>query len=130
MAAMGFLDEAPTRIGDCEISPRRFVVEHLTPRLQFRDTERDMVVIRVEAWGLKSQKPRRVTYELIDYRDLTTGLFAMNRTVGFTASIAAQLILAGKIRKAGVLTPVRDVPALEVLRELEKRGMQVSRRVE
>jgi hypothetical protein len=25
---------------------------------------------------------------------------------------------------------VRDVPALEVLRELEKRGMQVSRRVE
>ena len=130
MAAMGFLDEAPTRIGDCEISPRRFVVEHLTPRLQFRDTERDMVVIRVEAWGLKSQKLRRVTYELIDYRDLTTGLFAMNRTVGFTASIAAQLILAGKIRKAGVLTPVRDVPALEVLRELEKRGMQVSRRVE
>ena len=130
MAALGFLDEAPTRIGDCEISPRRFVVEHLTPRLQFRDTERDMVVIRVEAWGLKSQKLRRVTYELIDYRDLTTGLFAMNRTVGFTASIAAQLILAGKIRKAGVLTPVRDVPALEVLRELEKRGMQVSRRVE
>jgi len=130
MAALGFLDEAPTRIGDCEISPRRFVVEHLTPRLQFRDTERDMVVIRVEAWGLKNQKPRRVIYELIDYRDLATGLFAMNRTVGFTASIAAQLILAGKIRKAGVLTPVRDVPALEVVRELEKRGMQVSRRVE
>jgi saccharopine dehydrogenase-like NADP-dependent oxidoreductase len=130
MAALGFLDEAPTRIGDCEISPRRFVVEHLTPRLQFRDTERDMVVIRVEAWGLKNQKPRRVIYELIDYRDLTTGLFAMNRTVGFTASIAAQLILAGKIRKAGVLSPVRDVPALEVVRELEKRGMQVSRRVE
>jgi len=25
---------------------------------------------------------------------------------------------------------VRDVPALEVVRELEKRGMQVSRRVE
>jgi len=130
MAALGFLDEAPTRIGDCEISPRRFVVEHLTPRLQFRDIERDMVVIRVEAWGLKNQMPRRVTYELIDYRDLTTGLFAMNRTVGFTASIAAQLILTGRIQRKGVLTPVRDVPHHEVLRELEKRGMQVSRRVE
>jgi saccharopine dehydrogenase-like NADP-dependent oxidoreductase len=54
----------------------------------------------------------------------------MNRTVGFTSSIAAQLILAGKIRKTGVLTPVRDVPALEMVRELEQRGMQVSRRVE
>jgi saccharopine dehydrogenase-like NADP-dependent oxidoreductase len=105
-------------------------VEHLTPRLQFRDIERDMVVIRVEAWGLKNQMPRRVTYELIDYRDLTTGLFAMNRTVGFTASIAAQLILTGRIQRKGVLTPVRDVPHHEVLRELEKRGMQVSRRVE
>ena len=89
-----------------------------------------MVIIRVEAWGLKNSRPLRVAYELIDYRDLATGLFAMNRTVGFTSSIAAQLILAGKIRKTGVLTPVRDVPALEVVRELEKRGMKVNRRVE
>jgi saccharopine dehydrogenase-like NADP-dependent oxidoreductase len=130
MAELGFLDEVPTRIEECEVSPRRFVVEHLTPRLQFRDTERDMVVIRVEAWGLKTQKPLRVIYELIDYRDLATGLFAMNRTVGYTTSIAAQLILAGKIRKTGVLTPVRDVPALEVVKELEKRGMKIHRRVE
>jgi saccharopine dehydrogenase-like NADP-dependent oxidoreductase len=130
MAELGFLDEAPTRVEGALISPRRFVGAHLTPRLQFRDSERDMVVIRVEAWGVKDQKPRRVVCELIDYRDLATGLFAMNRTVGFTASIAAQLILAGRIRKTGLLTPVRDVPALEVMRELEKRGMKVQQRVE
>jgi saccharopine dehydrogenase-like NADP-dependent oxidoreductase len=129
MVELGFLDETPSRWNGCEMSPRRFVVEHLTPRLQFRDGERDMVVIRVEAWGLKNKEPRRVTYELIDYRSLETGLFAMNRTVGFTASIAAQMILTGRIRKPGVLTPVRDVPALDVVRELEKRGMQVSRRL-
>jgi saccharopine dehydrogenase-like NADP-dependent oxidoreductase len=130
MAELGFLDETRTRIGNTEISPRQFVLEHLTPRLQFQDSERDMVIIRVEAWGLKNSRPLRVAYELIDYRDLTTGLFAMNRTVGFTSSIAAQLVLAGKIRKTGVLTPARDVPALEVVRELEKRGMKVQRRVE
>ena len=88
-----------------------------------------MVVIRVEAWGLKDGRPRRVTYELIDYRDLTTGLFAMNRTVGFTTSIAAQMILAGRITRTGVLSPVRDVPAAEVVRELERRGMTVQCRV-
>lgn len=130
MAELGFLDDTPVRVGTAEISPRRFVVEHLSPRLQFRENERDMVVIRVEVWGLKGGRHRRVAYELIDYRDLTTGLFAMNRTVGFTASIAAQMILDGKIRKAGVLTPVRDVPHREVLCELEKRGMQIDRRVE
>jgi saccharopine dehydrogenase-like NADP-dependent oxidoreductase len=130
MAALGFLDETPLRIGDADLSPRRFVVEHLTPRLQFAETERDMVVIRVEAWGLKREVPRRAIYELIDYRDLSTGLFAMNRTVGFTASIAAQLVLAGRIKKTGLLNPARDVPALEVVRELEKRGMKVQRRVQ
>ena len=36
MAELGFLDETRTRIGNAEISPRRFVLEHLTPRLQFR----------------------------------------------------------------------------------------------
>jgi saccharopine dehydrogenase-like NADP-dependent oxidoreductase len=130
MAELGFLDETTIRIGESKISPRRFIVEHLTPRLQFGDTERDMVVIRVETWGLKNKKPLRVTYDLIDYRDLTTGFFAMNRAVGYTTSIAAQLILAGKIQKTGVLTPVRDVPHRDVLRELEKRGMKIQRRLE
>jgi saccharopine dehydrogenase-like NADP-dependent oxidoreductase len=129
MAELGFLDETPSVVAGANISPRRFVVDHLTPKLQFRDTERDMVIIRVEAWGLKDRKPLRVAYELIDYRDLATGLFAMNRTVGFTASIAAQLILTGRVTKTGVLNPARDVPALEVVRELEKRGMNVAKRI-
>lgn len=130
MAELGFLDETPILVGDAEISPRRFVVEHLTPRLQFRENERDVVVLRVETWGLKQGRPLRVIYEMIDYRDLETGFFAMNRTVGFTASIAAQMILAGKIRKPGVLSPVRDVPHREVLTELEKRGIKITRREE
>ena len=54
----------------------------------------------------------------------------MNRTVGYTASIGAQLILAGKITETGVLSPVRHVPARLVLEELQKRGMKVHRQVE
>jgi lysine 6-dehydrogenase len=128
MAELGFLDEEPLRIGNAEISPRRFVAEHLKPRLQFQDNEKDVVIVRVEAWGLKDGRPLKVTYELIDFRDLETGFFAMNRTVGFTASIAAQMVMDGKIRKPGVLSPVRDVPHRDVLCELEKRGIKISRR--
>jgi saccharopine dehydrogenase-like NADP-dependent oxidoreductase len=128
MAGLGFLDETPLRIGGAEISPRRFVAEHLKPRLQFQENEKDVVVVRVEAWGLKDGRPLQVIHELVDFRDLETGFFAMNRTVGFTASIAAQMVLEGKIRKAGVLSPVRDVPHQEVLRELENRGIKISRR--
>jgi saccharopine dehydrogenase-like NADP-dependent oxidoreductase len=51
----------------------------------------------------------------------------MNRIVGFTSSIAAQMILDGRIERRGVLSPVRDVPARAFLTELERRGMQAHR---
>jgi saccharopine dehydrogenase-like NADP-dependent oxidoreductase len=130
MARLGFLDDAPLAVDGGSISPRQFLVRHLTPKLQFAADERDVIVLRVTAWGLKAGRQRRVTYQLIDYRDLDTGLFAMNRTVGYTASIAAQMILKGQITAAGVLSPTRDVPAGDLLRELKARGMKIERRVE
>jgi lysine 6-dehydrogenase len=130
MAEMGFLDDTPLPIAGGEISPRQFLVQHLTPKLQFAENERDIVVLRVNAWGLKDGRQRRVTYNLIDYRDLGTGLFAMNRTVGYTASIGARMILTGRINAPGVLSPARDVPPRELLRELKARGMKLDHRME
>ena len=130
MAELGFLDDAPLPIDGGSISPRQFLVRHLTPKLQFAANERDVIILRVTAWGLKEGRQRQVTYQLIDYRDLDTGLFAMNRTVGFTASIAAQMILKGQISAAGVLSPTRDVPARDLLHELKARGMKLEHRVE
>jgi len=130
LADLGFLDETPLAVPGASLSPRQFLVHHLTPRLQFGPQERDLVIVRIHAWGLKDGKKLSVVYDLTDYRDLDTGLFAMNRTVGYTASIAAQLILSGVITKPGVLSPARDVPAGKVLEELQARGMHVERRVE
>ncbi len=123
MSDLGFLDDAPT--GNGTISPRRFLVDHLTPRLQFKPNERDMVIVRIEAWGIKDGKKRKVVAQLIDYRDLSTGLFAMNRTVGYTASIAARMILEGKIDRPGVLSPARDISPKPVMDALKARGMDV-----
>ncbi|MFH0996647.1 MAG: saccharopine dehydrogenase C-terminal domain-containing protein [Pseudomonadota bacterium] len=120
MAEMGFLEDEPLK----------FLVEHLTPRLQYRENERDVAVLRIEAWGLKQGSGKKITYEVIDYRDLETGLFAMNRTVGFTASIAAQLILSGEVNRPGVLSPIADVPGKRVLEELQLRNIQVVKREE
>lgn len=123
MSDLGFLDEQPT--GNETVSPRRFLVDHLTPRLQFEPNERDMVIVRIEAWGLKDGGKKKVVAQLIDYRDLSTGLFAMNRTVGYTAGIAARMILEGKIDRPGVLSPARDIPPEPVMDALKSRGMDV-----
>jgi len=123
LSDLGFLDEAPT--GNETVSARRFLVDHLTPRLQFEPNERDMVIVRVEAWGQKDGKEKKAVGQLIDYRDLSTGLFAMNRTVGYTAGIAARMILEGKIDRPGVLSPARDIPPEPVMDALKARGMDI-----
>ncbi len=119
----GLLDDTAIKVGEVEVSPLRFMIACLAPKLQFAATERDLALIRVETWGLKDGKKQKITYDLYDQRDLKTGLFAMNRTVGFTSSIGAQMILSGKITQAGVLSPARHVPPHQLIKEAKARGM-------
>jgi saccharopine dehydrogenase-like NADP-dependent oxidoreductase len=129
MTDLGFLSDDPLEIEGGKVTPHEFLVRHLTPRLQFRPHERDVAILKVEAWGRKDGRPHRITYDLVDYRDLETGLFAMNRTVGYTASIAAHLVASGVVDKPGVLSPARDVPGQPVLDELARRDVRIERRV-
>ena len=130
MVSLGLLEERPITINGSKVSPRTFLSKCLTPKLQFDDNERDIALLRVQAWGLKNSKKMQITYDFFDYRDLETGLFAMNRTVGFTSSIAAQMILEGKIKQTGVLSPVRHVPPHEFIDEIKSRGMRIDYKIE
>ena len=130
MAGLGLLDDTSCDPENIPFSPRQFLVAMLSPRLQYGDDERDLAIIRVQAWGKRNGQGKLVTYEVTDRRDLETGLFAMNRTVGFTASIGAQMILKGEIVTPGVLSPVKDVPPEAFLRELERRGIKTANRIE
>ena len=127
LVGLRFLDDEPITVGLVEVVPREFLHSLLEPQLQYGDDERDVSFIRVDARGLKAGRKTRIVYDLIDYRDLSTGLMAMNRTVGFTASIGAQMIVRGDIERRGVLSPVRDVDGDRLLGELKKCGMRISR---
>lgn len=127
LAQLGFLDPAPIPVGNASIVPRDFVRSLLEPQLQYADDERDVAVIRVDVRGLKNGRRRRLLYQVIDLRDLTSGLLAMNRTVGYTASIGAQMILRGDIKKRGLLSPLTDIPTDIFLKELRERGITVQR---
>ena len=130
MAELGLIDDTSCDSVNIPFSPRQFLVEMLSPKLQYGDDERDLAIIRVQAWGQKNGQGKLVTCEVTDRRDLKTGLFAMNRTVGFTASIGAQMILTGKISTPGVLSPVKDVPTEDFIKELEKRGIRTTHRID
>jgi len=128
MAQMGLLDEAPITVGEARVVPRELVRVLLEqPQFQYADHERDVAVIRVDMRGIKNGKRKRLVYEMCDLRDLETGLMAMNRTVGYTASIGAQMILRGDIAQRGLLSPLTDVPIDLFLQELQARGITVKR---
>ena len=127
LIGLGLLGDEPVIVGGQPVVPRRFMHDLLLPQLQYADGERDIALIRVEVVGLKNGLQKRLVYEVLDYRDLASGLLAMQRTVGFTASIGAQMILRGEISKRGVLSPLWDVPAESLVRRLQERGIHVKR---
>ncbi len=129
LAALGLLDGRVD--AGLPTSPRDFLVNALTPQLQYQDHEKDVVILRIEAWGIKDGAGLRVIREITDHRDLTTGLFAMNRTVGYSAAIGAMMILTHQITTPGVLSPVRDVAPQPFLHALAQMGIEaVCRRQE
>ena len=77
------------------VDRKRFLASLLEPQMQYGDGERDVVVVRIDVAGLKDGSRKRIIQQVIDFRDLDTGFTAMSRTVGYTASIGAQMIGAG-----------------------------------
>ncbi len=124
---LGFLEKTVNPV--LGISPFDFMVRHFEPRLQYRDNERDLGIVVVKATGLKEGKKVTIRDILIDRRDLKTGLYAMNRMVGFSAAITARMIVQGEITAKGVLSPARDVPVTSFLDALSGFGIEIKREV-
>ena len=127
MVDLGFLSEEPIKVGGQEISPRQFVHDLIEPQIHYAPDQRDVAGIRIDVKGLKDGKCKRIVYQMIDRRDLETGLLAMQRTVGYTASIGAQMVLRGDISKRGLLTPTRDIPVKKFMEELQKCNILITR---
>ena len=126
MVDLHLLDREPVMVDGVAVDRMRFLAAAIEPHIQYRDHERDVVVVRIDVKGRKDGSEKRAVYQVIDRRDLETGFTAMNRTVGYTASIGAQMIASGKITKRGVLSPVNDVPYGPFAQELRKRDIRVT----
>jgi saccharopine dehydrogenase-like NADP-dependent oxidoreductase len=125
LKALGFLDEKPVTSGGNQVTPFRFTHDLLAPQLQYAHDELDLAIVRVETTGRREGATRRYVQQVVDQRDLDTGLLAMQRTVGFTTSIVVQMILRGDIPGSGLLTPIKDIPTDPFIRELRKRRILV-----
>jgi len=126
MVDLHLLDDEPVMVDNIAVDRKHFLAATLEPHIQYHDDERDVVVVRVDVKGKKDGEKKRAIYQIIDRRDLETGFTAMSRTVGYTASIGAQMIGTARIKKRGVLSPVNDIPYKLFVQELAKRNIHIT----
>ncbi len=122
---MGFLSDDPLNFSDCQVSPHEFLTTLIGPQIQYRESEKDIVVMQNIFEGIKDGNRKSFITNLMIERDLESGLFAMNMGVGYPASIVAQMIACGEITRKGLLSPAIDIPYERFMTELSKRGIKI-----
>ncbi len=122
---MGFLSDDPLNFSGCQVSPHEFLTTLIGPQIQYRESEKDIVVMQNIFEGIKDGNRKSFITNLMIERDLESGLFAMNMGVGYPASIVAQMIASGEITRKGLLSPALDIPFESFMTELSKRGIKI-----
>jgi saccharopine dehydrogenase-like NADP-dependent oxidoreductase len=126
MVDLHLLDDEPLVVDGQTINRRRLLATAIEPHISYADDEQDVAVVRVEVSGSRQGRPAREVLQVVDRRDLQTGLFAMNRMVGFAAAIGAGMIAGGVISDRGLLSPLHHVPFQAFTDELQRRGIEVN----
>ena len=96
LADVGMLGEAPVRVGNGTIAPRAVLAAVLEPLLAQPDAK-DVVLLRVICRGERGGRAAEERFELVDRHDEATGFSAMERTTGWHAAIAAEMMAAGEV---------------------------------
>lgn len=124
---LGLFDQRPVTVGNVQVAPRDVFITVAQPHLT-KPQGRDLVALRVEVDGTTQGKPRRIVFDCIDRFDEHTGISAMGRTTGFSLSITGQMQASGQVTGPGVKTPDEAVNGEAYVKELERRGITITRR--
>ena len=128
LKAWGLFSREPLRVGRNEVVPREFLRTILDEKWKL-GKEGDVTLMRVVVSGKKSGQPINHIFEMVDYFDPEKQYTSMAKTTCFPASIAAQMIVAGKIIKRGVLFPenvFQDELFAPFVKALKDRGVVIT----
>jgi lysine 6-dehydrogenase len=127
---LGLTSMKPLEVDGVKVVPRHLLIQRLEAALPWEKD--DVVLLRVEVKGTKRLRDRgikgarggrTIRYELADFADRKSGLTAMMRTTGFSASIVALMLGRGQVKRGGAFTGENCVPAALFIQELRRRGL-------
>ncbi len=117
--ALGLLSQEPLPFEKAHIAPREVLKVLLEKSTTFPD-DKDLVVLWMEAVGLKKGKKETYRISMLDRGD--ENFSAMERTTGFPTSTTAFLQVQGKTPLGA--TPIEQtVPVDDLLQGLKERGL-------
>jgi lysine 6-dehydrogenase len=124
---LGLWDLKPVKVGKQKVVPRDVFHALFEPKVVFPG-DKDLVIVRVKAYGKKDGREAEAFVEMIDYFDDITGFSAMERGTGWSAAIVAEMMAKGGApRGAGGVEKM--VPAGPFVAALRERGIQVKESV-
>ncbi len=124
----GLLEEEPVDVSGVKVSPRGLFHALMAPKIYAGPQDRDLVIVRVLARGVKDGRKAEFLLTLIDRFDEATAFTAMERTTGWDASIKSIMNAKG-VTQAGVVPAETSVPPAAYVDELGIRGFRITEKL-
>jgi saccharopine dehydrogenase-like NADP-dependent oxidoreductase len=125
----GFFSPTPLQVDGQTVRPLSVTSALLFDQWKLQQGEEDFTLMKVVVDGLQNESKRRFTYDLLDRYDHQTQTTSMARTTGYTCSIAARQVLAGKFDIKGICPPEflgkQDACFDDLLAGYEKRNIRL-----
>lgn len=130
----GFFSTDPIDVDGVPVRPLDLTAKLLFPMWQLKPGEVDITVMKIVVEGEKAGERTRITWNLDDRYDPATGVHAMARTTGYTATVVARLIGQGGFTQKGIVAPEHigaDATCMAAILEgLAARGVMYRESVE
>lgn len=101
----GFFSTDYIKINNFKIKPIDFTAQLLFPIWEMKENDKDFTYMKVEAYGIKGKKRKKIGYEMLDFYDNVTKTTSMARTTGYTAVVISQILLENDLFEKGVFPP-------------------------
>lgn len=137
----GFFSKEPIEIagivggtGPVRVAPIDLVSKLMFDEWRMREGEEDFTAMRVVIEGTLDGVSQRHTFDLLDRFDRVTGVTAMARTTGYTATIVTRMVADGLFSRKGVSPPefIGRTPGCwdALMAGYAERGITIDRRIE
>ncbi len=130
----GLFSTEPIEVGGVRVVPREVTSALMFPKWTYAPGEEDLTAMRITLEGSHEGRPRRVTWDLLDFFHRESGATSMSRTTAFPCTTVLRMLARGDVVGPGVLVPEflgrRPGVLKHVIDEQKKRGVVYHRREE